>query len=127
MTISPVRAPATVGLKVTIRKQLLMAGTTEPHPFVMLKSPVAARFWRSMDVFPVFITVMNWVGLAALMRVEGNKRELRSRLKAGCTPVPLTEMVRGLSNASSWIVSVPPTVPLILGVKVKLNWHVLSG
>jgi hypothetical protein len=57
MVTAPVRAPAAVGLKVTLRVQLALAATLEPQVLVWEKSPLALMLLIVRPALPVFFSV----------------------------------------------------------------------
>ena len=57
MVTAPVLVPAAVGLKVTLRVQLALAATPEPHVLVWEKSPLALMLVIARLAFPVFLSV----------------------------------------------------------------------
>ena len=64
--IEPVRAPATVGVKVTEMVQLAAAATELPQVLVWLKSPLAARVVIVRAADPLLVNVTVCAALAVL-------------------------------------------------------------
>jgi len=64
----PVRAPATVGVKLTWKLQLALAVRVAVQLLLeMAKSPVWAKLRLVTDEAEVFVTVTNWAPLVVLM------------------------------------------------------------
>jgi hypothetical protein len=57
MVTAPVRVPAAVGLKVTLRVQLAPAATLEPQVLVSEKSPLAVMLVMLRAALPVFLSM----------------------------------------------------------------------
>jgi hypothetical protein len=57
MVRAPVLVPPAVGLKVTLRVQLLPAATLAPQVFVWEKSPLAVMLVMLRTTLPVFLSV----------------------------------------------------------------------
>ena len=57
MVTAPVRVPAAVGLKVTLRVQLAPTATLEPQVLVWEKSPLTVMLVMLRTALPVFLRV----------------------------------------------------------------------
>ena len=63
MLMAPVRVPAAVGVKVTMRVQDAPAFTVLPELLVWAKSPAVAMLVMLNGPLPVFFNVAGWGGL----------------------------------------------------------------
>lgn len=120
----PPRAPATVGLKVTLAWQLAPAASVAPQLFVWPKSPLVLMLETANGEPPVFVTVTACVGLLEptvtllKLRFEGT----RDAPAGGAVDVPLPVRLTLCEPpaALSTTVNVPLRVPVAAGVKVTL-------
>ena len=107
------RAPAAVGVKVTLREQPAPTAKVAMQVLlVMAKSPalVPAREVLVIvnEAWPVFVTTRESAALVVLTGASGNARLVGERVTAGAAkPLPAKATVCGLLAALSLIVSVP--------------------
>jgi hypothetical protein len=57
MVKEPLREPVAVGVKVTLRVQLVLAATLEPQVLVWEKSPLTVMLVMLRTALPVFLSV----------------------------------------------------------------------
>jgi hypothetical protein len=63
MVIEPVRAPAAVGVKVTLIVQFPLAATLVPQVLVSAKSPLGVILLMLSDALPELVSVTGWAAL----------------------------------------------------------------
>ena len=120
------RAPVAVGLNVTLIEQSAPAASVEVlggQLFVCEKSPLLAPVIAMLEIvsaaFPLFVTVTFCDALVLptgwLAKVSG-----ADNVTAGAMPVPVSETLWGLFNASSEIETVALRAPVAVGLNVTL-------
>jgi len=124
MVIAPVRFPAALGLKVTLRVQLAPAATLAPQVPVQAKSlrsaPVMEILARCRVAVPVLLSVTGWDALLVPTRCSPKSKLSGVRLTRGWVPFPDSATVCGLPGASSVMVRLPLRAPVVVGEKVTL-------
>ena len=122
----PVRPPAAVGVKFTVRLQLLPAGTPAQSPLTA-KSPLVATLEITRVLLPVFVIVMAWP-LLVLETIWLPKSSWAGTTRMpGGVPVPVRPTDCGLFDCASVTVSVPVRAPATVGVNRTLTLHVAIG
>jgi hypothetical protein len=124
---SPVLGPSAVGVNRTLMVQLEPAARVAPQVVVREKSlalaPVITMLEMVKTALPMFLTVTELAALVVPTRRLAKAIDVRERLTAGATPVPVRATVCGLPAALSFTVSVPARAPAAVGVKVTLIAH----
>ena len=117
----PLRKPAAMGVKVTLKMQLAPAARPEPQVLVWEKSPLTVTLVILRVTLPVFLRVR----LCALLLVPtacGRKvKEAGEKLTTGAVPLPVKLTVWVPGPALSLMVEEPLREPLAVGVKVTLR------
>ena len=121
---APVKAPAAAGLKVTLIVQLPETATLVPQVLVSEKSlesvPVIAMLAMVRAAVPVLLRVTDWEALEVFTTWSGKVRLEEESTAVGAVPVPVKLTVWGLLLALSVMVSVPLSVPVVVGAKTTL-------
>jgi hypothetical protein len=118
----PVRAPAAVGVNVTLIVQLAPTASVLPQLFVCAKSPLAAIEPIVAPVVPLFDSVVDCAAVVEPTTVEANARLAGLALSAGpgAVPVPL-RATETAPDTSVLTVSVPVREPAAAGVNVTVT------
>jgi hypothetical protein len=121
----PVRAPAAVGVNVTLMVQLAPTARLVPQLFVCAKSPVAAIELIVAAAVPPFVSVVDCAAVVEPTTVDGNARLPGEAESAGPgdVPVPVRLTVVGPLASLVETVSVPVRVPAAAGWNVTLTVH----
>jgi hypothetical protein len=121
----PVRAPAAVGLNVTLIVQLAPTARLVPHVFVCAKSPVAAIELIVAALVPPFVIVVVWAAVVEPTTVAAKPRlaGLAESAGPGAVPLPLRLTFVGPLGSLVVTVSVPVRDPFAVGWKVTLTEH----
>jgi len=127
VTAAP-RAPAAVGVNVTLIVQFpLFAATELPHVLVSAKSPLFAPVTPMLVMvsaaLPVLVTVTDWDPLVVFKVWPANVRLDADKLTVGAgmvVPVPLSVKECGLPAALSVMVTEAARAPVAVGVNVTL-------
>lgn len=121
---APVRAPAAVGLKVTLMVQLAPFACDVPQLFVCEKSAALAPVIVIPEIESVPLPVLNRVtpltGLDLPIAWFGNVTVEVLKLTLDAIPLPVRDAVCGLPEALSLTETLPDRVPAPTGVKVTL-------
>lgn len=119
------RAPAAVGLNVTLIVQLLPEERLDPQLVVFEKSPV---FVPEIEIdiclkleLPELLRVIDCEALLVPTTWSANVRLDGDRFATGPVPLPVSDTACGLSVASSITVKVAALVPTAAGLKVTLT------
>jgi len=118
---APVRVPAAVGLKVTLRVQLALAARLAPQVLVWEKSPLAVMLVMLSVALPVLLRMTLWALLLVPTACAGKVKEVGERLTTGAVPVPVRLRVWVAGLALSLMVTAPVRVPAAVGLKVTLR------
>jgi hypothetical protein len=113
----PVRAPTTVGVKVTLIEHRVPAFTELPQVLVSAKSPVVEMLVIASADARLLASVTE-SGLLVVPTVRLVNVSLVTDRVTALTPVPLSAMVCGLLLALSVTVTVPLSAPVTAGLKV---------
>jgi hypothetical protein len=128
MVTAAVRAPATVGVNVTLIVQLPLFAATELAQVLLcakspLLAPVTAMPVRFSTALPVLVSVTVCEPLVVFNVWLANVRLELDRLTTGAAafaPVPVIVIVCGVPVALSLMVTAPVRAPVAVGVKVTL-------
>jgi hypothetical protein len=118
----PVRAPAAVGVKVTLIVQLAPTARVVPQLFVCAKSPLAVMELIVAELVPLFDSVVDWAAVVEPTTVDANARLAGLALSAGpgAVPVPLSA-TETAPETSVLTVSVPLREPAAAGLNVTVT------
>jgi hypothetical protein len=119
---APVRAPAAVGVKVTLIVQLAPTARVVPQLFVCAKSPLAVIELIVALVVPLFDSVVDCDAVVEPTTVEANARLAGLALSAGpgAVPVPLSA-TETAPETSVLTVSVPLREPAAVGLNFTVT------
>jgi hypothetical protein len=123
---APVNAPATLGVKATLKLHEAPAATVAPHgvlPDPAALNPPLATMLAILNVEPeLFVSVTDF-GALLLPTACVPKARLVGDNATGISPVPDKPVICGLPAPESDTTSAPLIAPVAVGVKVTDNVH----
>lgn len=119
---APARAPLVAGLNVIEIEQVSLGARLFPQVVVSPKSPLGLMLLMVSAALPVLASVTIFAALVVPTAWSGKATLVVERLAAGPegVPVPIRIICWGLSPVLSVILTPPPVVPVVTGVKVML-------
>ena len=125
MLIAALRAPAAVGVNVTVTTQDALAATVAPQLFVSAKSPALVPVTVIPETFstpvPELVSVKVCAALVDPTGLDANVRLAADKLTFGVTPVPSRGSVCGFAGALSATFNVADSTPVADGVKLTFT------